>query len=125
MNSDDIIEEGLSALDSAVAIGNDEPLPDWIFGERFKPLLVFVRQRRAEHGWDDDGRRMPMTNARTHLAWLMWCYAEGYGNAEDRAIMTNWLLDDPATLSPGDAAVRRDLLDMADEILAQAREDQR
>lgn len=54
---------------------------------------------------------------REHLAWLMWCYQEGYVNVEDREGMENWLLDDPATLHPDDAKLRPHLLAMADEIL--------
>ncbi len=46
--------------------------------------------------------------ARTHLAWLIWCFGQGYVKAEDRAILTNWVEEEP------DA----DLLAMADEILS-------
>ena len=59
--------------------------------------------------------------ARTHLAWLLWCFGEGYANAADRAILANWLLDDPATLHADDAALRPHLLEMADEVLEAAR----
>lgn len=55
---------------------------------------------------------------REHLAWLMWCYEQGYTNPADRAILTNWMGDDPATLTPNDVKTRRALLGMADEILA-------
>lgn len=48
----------------------------------------------------------------------MWCYQQGYVKAEDRAGMTNWLLEDPMTLHPDDAALRPHLLAMADEVLA-------
>lgn len=58
------------------------------------------------------------SSARVHLAWLMWCYQQGYVKAEDRAGMTNWLLEDPMTLHPDDAALRPHLLAMADEVLA-------
>lgn len=54
---------------------------------------------------------------RERLAWLMWCYQQGYTNAEDRAILTNWMLEDPATLHPDDAKLRVHLLAMADEVL--------
>jgi len=55
-------------------------------------------------------------SARVHLAWLMWCYQEGYTKAEDRAIMDNWMGEhqDNAT----DEQMRQDLLEMADEVLA-------
>ena len=33
-----------------------------------------------------DGHR---TDARTHLAWLMWCFSEGYTTAFDREIIEN------------------------------------
>jgi hypothetical protein len=59
-----------------------------------------------------------MTHAREHLAWLIWCFDQGYVNPRDRAILTNWLLDDPARLNPHDAKLRLQLLAMADEILA-------
>jgi hypothetical protein len=55
---------------------------------------------------------------REHIAWLLWCIGEGYVNASDREGMTNWLLDDPATLHADDAALRPHLLAMADEVLA-------
>jgi hypothetical protein len=54
---------------------------------------------------------------RYHLAWLMWCFHQGYIKAEDRVGMENWLLDDPATLHPADAALVPYLLEMADEVL--------
>ena len=78
---------------------------------------------------DDDYASMRMADekaayedARLHLAWLLWCFNEGYVNAEDRAIMTNWLLADPANLHPDDVALRPHLLAMADEVLALIRE---
>jgi hypothetical protein len=55
-------------------------------------------------------------DARTRLAYLIWCWDHGYRNAEDRAITSNWLLDD--TLHPDDAVEREQLLAAADEILA-------
>lgn len=62
---------------------------------------------------------MTVEDARLHLAWLMWCMSEGYDNEEDRTLpgMTNWLLDDPATLHPDDQALRPHLLAMAAEVL--------
>jgi hypothetical protein len=58
---------------------------------------------------------------REHLAWLMYCYQQGYTNPADRAILTNWMRDDPATLHPDDVPLQRSLLGMADEILAQVK----
>lgn len=55
---------------------------------------------------------------REHLAWLMWCYKQGYVRAEDRAPMTNWLLHPESVLNPLDIEERDALLAMADEILA-------
>jgi hypothetical protein len=66
-----------------------------------------------------------VTDARTHLAWLIWCFNEGYVTAEDRAVSgPNWLLDDPATMHPDDAKLRPHLLTMADEVLGLLAEDQ-
>jgi hypothetical protein len=55
---------------------------------------------------------------REQLAWLMYCYQQGYTDPADRAVLTNWLGDDPATLHPDDVPLQRNLLGMADEILA-------
>lgn len=60
-------------------------------------------------------------DARTRLAWLMWCYSEGYRTAKDRATMTNWMLYDADDLHPEDRLTRAHLLVMADEILALVR----
>jgi hypothetical protein len=64
--------------------------------------------------------RLTDEERRLHLAWLIWCVNQGYVNADDRAILTNWLLDDPRDLHPKDAALRPHLLAMADEVLAAA-----
>lgn len=58
-----------------------------------------------------------MTSARSHLAWLMWCYREGYIDPEDRDILRNWMDDPDEKLTPEDRATRRGLLEMADEVL--------
>ena len=58
------------------------------------------------------------SSTRTHIAWLLWCLDQGYENAADRAILTNWLEDDPATLHPDDAVRREHLLAMADEVIS-------
>ncbi len=57
-------------------------------------------------------------NARLTLAWLMWCYAQGYTHPSDRAILTSWMDDDAAQLHPDDVIERERLLLMADEVLA-------
>jgi hypothetical protein len=54
---------------------------------------------------------------RIRLAWLMWCYEQGYKVPEDRAIITNWLGDDDALLTSNDRRDRDALLGMADEVL--------
>lgn len=59
--------------------------------------------------------------SRTHIAWLIWCFQQGYVKAEDRAILDNWLDDDPATLHPRDAELRPHLLALADEVIEAAR----
>lgn len=58
-----------------------------------------------------------MSTPREHLAWLIYCVDHGYTAADDRAILTNWLLQDPSTLHPDDAELRPHLLAMADEVL--------
>lgn len=58
----------------------------------------------------------PSIRARVHLAWLMWCYQEGYKTAEDRAIMENWMGEHQDNAE--DEATRQILLTMADEVLA-------
>jgi len=63
-----------------------------------------------------------MKVTRTHLAWLIWCFCEGYGNAGDRAVLTNWVEGDPTKLTNEDVATRDHLLAMADEVLAILRE---
>ncbi len=60
---------------------------------------------------------LDMGEMRLHMAWLMWCYSEGYKNPDDRAILTNWMTD----LSQENERDRIDaehLLQMADEIFA-------
>ena len=61
---------------------------------------------------DDDGPA-----PREHLAWLMWCFYQGYRTRADRAVVVNWLLETDDQLSPNDIAERDSLLEMADEIL--------
>lgn len=57
-----------------------------------------------------------MTNdAVTTLAWLMWCYEEGYKTAEDRSFMENWMGEHQDNAE--DEATRQSLLAMATEIL--------
>lgn len=58
-----------------------------------------------------------MSDARTHLAWLIWCYGQGYIKPEDRDILTNWLLDDDASLTKNDVVTKHELLAAADEVL--------
>jgi len=58
---------------------------------------------------------------RADVAWLMYCLDQGYANRADRDILTNWLLEDPATLHPDDQALRPHLLAMADEVIAAVR----
>jgi hypothetical protein len=61
---------------------------------------------------------MSATTDRQQIAWLLWCIREGYTAAADRATLTNWMGDDPATMHPADVVARRELLQMADEVLA-------
>ena len=55
------------------------------------------------------------TDAVTTLAWLMWCFGEGYKKAEDRAFMENWFGEHQDNAE--DEATRQSLLAMATEIL--------
>jgi hypothetical protein len=57
-----------------------------------------------------------VSSQETHLAWLMWCYREGYLTVEDRAGMENWFGERQA--DPEDERDRLALLAMAREILA-------
>jgi len=54
---------------------------------------------------------------RAEVAWLIWCLAEGYIKPEDREILTNWLLEDPATLHVNDVVAKPHLLAMADQVI--------
>jgi len=53
-----------------------------------------------------------------HIGWLVWCLDQGYKTAEDRAHLSNWLLEDDATLSDEDWVSKAALLDGADEVIA-------
>lgn len=58
---------------------------------------------------------------RIQVAWLMWCLNQGYQNAQDRAILMNWFLEDLETLRPEDVVIRAHLLAMADQVIALVR----
>lgn len=60
---------------------------------------------------------MTDVDLRQHVAWLIWCYDQGYRKPEDRAILTNWTGRDPSTLTPKDTAEQAALLAMADDII--------
>jgi hypothetical protein len=55
------------------------------------------------------------SDAATTLAWLMWCFQEGYKTAEDRAVMENWMGEHQDNAE--DESTRQALLEMATEIL--------
>lgn len=76
---------------------------------------AFLAGRNGALAGQPSGGEKP---ARLTLAWLMWCYEEGYGNPVDRAGMENWMAGDPARMHPDDVKSRRHLLGMADEVLA-------
>lgn len=57
-------------------------------------------------------------SVRYHTAWLLWCFNQGYVKAEDRSILTNWLLEPAGQLSRDDLTLRANLLAMTDELLA-------
>lgn len=79
---------------------------------------IAVGQLVAEGGQPDTAPVPGEVEPRIHLAWLMYCYQQGYTAPVDRAGLTNWLGDHPSTLHPDDVERQRDLLRMADEILA-------
>jgi len=56
-------------------------------------------------------------SARYRLAWLMWCFDQGYRTPEDRALMTNWMLEPDDQQHPDDLVEKEQLLRMADEVL--------
>lgn len=58
---------------------------------------------------------------RETVAWLLWCANQGYIKAEDRAVLTNWFLDDHRTLNIDDYESREGWLSMADEVIAAIR----
>ena len=58
----------------------------------------------------------PSDAAVVRLAWMMWCWNEGYRTPEDRAIVTNWFGEPQA--NPTDEATRQHLLTMAREVLS-------
>lgn len=55
---------------------------------------------------------------RSTLAWLIWCFSEGYVTPYDREIMTNWLEEPLVSMNPADVELRENLLAMADQVLA-------
>lgn len=61
---------------------------------------------------------MTVIDVRTHLAWLMWCFQQGYVKAEDRVGMTNWVVLPDEELSLDDVITKENLLMMSDEVLA-------
>lgn len=64
-------------------------------------------------------------DARHHLAWLIWCWQEGYKTPEDRAVGGgNWMMDPDEKLHPDDIRDRAALLQMADEVLAALAQEQ-
>jgi hypothetical protein len=63
---------------------------------------------------------MSATTDRQQIAWLLWCIRQGYTRPEDRAILTNWMGDDPSMMHPADVVERDELLLLADDVLAAA-----
>lgn len=59
----------------------------------------------------------PHSAERDHLAWMIYCWNEGYRTPEDRAILKNWISDPDDQLHPDDIATRDALRVMADGIL--------
>lgn len=63
----------------------------------------------------------PLGNATAaaEVGYLMWCFQQGYGLAEDRAILTggNWLLTDDSLLHPDDVRDKAQLLALAADLI--------
>lgn len=60
----------------------------------------------------------PETNVdRYEIAWHIWCWRQGYGDPEDRKILTNWIREDVSKLHPEDIEDRNDLLKITDEVI--------
>lgn len=55
---------------------------------------------------------------RETIAWLLYCYQQGYTDPSDRAVLSNWIANPPEVLHPDDRKLRESLLAMADEIRA-------
>lgn len=58
----------------------------------------------------------PSEAAVTHLAWMMWCWDEGYRTVEDRALLDNWFGEHQDNAE--DERTRQQLLAMAREVLS-------
>jgi hypothetical protein len=58
---------------------------------------------------------------RYEIAWRIWCWQQGYGKAEDRAIMDNWMRNDDERLTEKDMKDRDDCLSIADEVISLAK----
>lgn len=67
-----------------------------------------------------------MTEARTHVAWLLWCVNQGYLKAEDRAINSMNANNFIAEMSqhPDDRAELPHWLEIADTVLAAIAEEE-
>jgi hypothetical protein len=59
---------------------------------------------------------------RYELAWRIWCWEQGYGKAEDREGLTNWMRNDQSVLHPKDIEDRDALLLVADDLLKEMKE---
>lgn len=54
---------------------------------------------------------------RYEIAWRIWCWQQGYGKAEDREGLSNWMREDSSRLTEKDIQDREDCLSIADEIM--------
>lgn len=54
---------------------------------------------------------------RYEIAWLIWCWQQGYGKAEDRELLSNWMREDSGQLTGKDIADREACLSIADEVM--------
>ena len=60
---------------------------------------------------------------RYEIAWRIWCWQQGYGKAEDREGLSNWMRDPDDHIHETDLRDREDLLQIADEVIALAKEE--
>lgn len=64
-----------------------------------------------------------LVNDRYEIAWRIWCWQQGYGKAEDRVGLRNWMREDDSQLHPNDIKDKAALLPVADMAIELAKEE--